>query len=393
MKKIVFLLGIIIVYSFANAQSYETINSQKLGTKREIIVTLPPYYTQDPDKKYPVLIVLDGEYLAAPFTGILEYSNYWEDLPEMIVVAVNQNGNQRFLDSKFDKETGIPIETGANFFEFLGMELIPYIEKKYRTQPFRIVAGHDTTAGFLNFYLYKDNPVFNAYISLAPEMAPEMENRIAERLAIITKPIIYYQASGEGDLKELRKKMTLLDQNIQAIANKNFRYQFDDFKEASHYSLVPQAIPQALYFIFEGYQPISMFEYQNKIVTLNKDYTQYLIDRYGNLEKGLGLKVKPRLTDFKAIEAAILKNKKYDELLELAEYAEKHFPKTTLSVYHKGLYYEKTGDFKKARKEYNRAFTREEIGELTKFYVLSRADNLLNKTEEPEEEQNLEIEE
>jgi predicted alpha/beta superfamily hydrolase len=82
--------------------------------------------------------------------------------------------------------------------------LLPYVEKKYRTLPFRMITGHDTTAGFLNFYLYKDNPIFNAYISLAPEMAPEMEKRLAERLAKITKPIFYYQATGEGDLKAIK---------------------------------------------------------------------------------------------------------------------------------------------------------------------------------------------
>ena len=41
-----------------------------------------------------------------------------------------------------------------------------------------MIAGHDTTAGFLNFYLYKDTQFFNAYISLAPRNgSSEMEKR------------------------------------------------------------------------------------------------------------------------------------------------------------------------------------------------------------------------
>ena len=52
----------------------------------------------------------------------------------------------------------------------------------------------------------------------------------------------------------------------------------------------------------------------------------------------------------KAIEAAILKNKAYPELQELSKYADKHYPKTTLGVYHQALYYEKMGEFKKALK-------------------------------------------
>ena len=68
-----------------------------------------------------------------------------------------------------------------------------------RILPFRMIAGHDTTAGFLNFYLYKDDPIFNAFISLAPEMAPAMEDRIADRLAKTQKPIFNYTAPSNGN--------------------------------------------------------------------------------------------------------------------------------------------------------------------------------------------------
>lgn len=383
-----FLLIISLLHFIGFSQTFEeTIDSKKLGETRAFSVTLPAYYEQNVDKKYPVLVILDGEYLSAPFNGTLKYGNYWDDLPEMIVISIYQNfREQRFLDSEFD-ETGLPSGTGANFFEFIGVELLPYVEGKYRTQPFRVIAGHDTTAGFLNFYLYKDNPVFNGYISLAPEMAPGMESRIAERLALIEKPIMYYQASGQGDLPELREKTEALDKNIQAIPNKKFRYQYDDFVGASHYSLVALAIPQALYFIFDGYQPISMVEFQEKIVKLESGYTQYLIDKYTNLEEKMGLKVTPRLTDFKAIEAAILKNKAYPELQDLSKYAEKHYPKTTLSVYHQALYFEKMGEYKRAIKTYNSAFTKEAIRELSKDFMLSRAERLKNKEDESKTEE------
>ncbi|AWM13742.1 histidine kinase [Flavobacterium sediminis] len=381
------LLLLFSITSIGFSQTFrETIESKKLGEAREFNVVLPPGYEQNIDKKYPVLVILDGEYLASPFTGILKYGAYWDDLPEMIVVSVFQNGDKRFQDSEFD-EAGLPSGTGANFFEFIGFELLPYVEGKYRTQPFRIIAGHDTTAGFLNFYLYKDNPIFNGYISLAPEFAPDMEKRVADRLAVITKPIFYYQASGEGDLKELQERAAILDQNINAIPDKSFKYRSDIIKGASHYSLVAQAIPQALYFIFDGYQPISMVEFQEKILKLDSGYAQYLIDKYKNLEEKLGLKIQPRLTDFKAIEAAIIKNKAYPELQELSKYAEKQYPKTTLSIYHQALYYEKMGEYKKAVKEYKRAFSREPIRELTKDFMLSRAESLKDKEDDSKVEE------
>ena len=363
----------------------ESIETKKIGTRTFTVVT-PPSYESSPEKKYPTLVLLDGEYLLDPFEGILKYGSYWDDLPEMIIIAINQNnGETRFKDSEFD-EAGFPSGPGANFFEFVGQELYPYVEAKYRTLPFRIVAGHDTTAGFLNFYLYKDNPVFNAYISLAPEMAPAMESRVAERLAKITKPVFYYQATGESDLPEINEKAAELDANIKAIPNANFKYLNDSFKGASHYSLVAKAIPNALYFIFDGYQPISMVEFKDKILKLEAGYADYLIKKYDELNSKLGLQIKPRLSDFKAIEAAIMKNKAYEDFQILSKYAEKHYPKTILGTYHQAMYYEKTGNFKKALKEYQRAYTQEEIRELTKDYMLNKAEALKGKEDKPIED-------
>lgn len=384
MKKF-FLLILLATTSLFAQRIPESIETKKIGTRTFTVVT-PPSYESSPEKKYPTLVLLDGEYLLDPFEGILKYGSYWDDLPEMIIIAINQNnGETRFKDSEFD-EAGFPSGPGANFFEFIGQELYPYVEAKYRTLPFRIVAGHDTTAGFLNFYLYKDNPIFNAYISLAPEMAPAMESRVAERLGKITKPVFYYQATGESDLPEINEKAAELDANIKAIPNANFKYLNDSFKGASHYSLVAKAIPNALYFIFDGYQPISMVEFKDKILKLESGYADYLIKKYDELNSKLGLQIKPRLSDFKAIEAAIMKNKAYEDFQILSKYAEKHYPKTILGTYHQAMYYEKTGNFKKALKEYQRAYTQEEIRELTKDYMLNKAEALKGKEDKPIED-------
>ncbi len=385
MKNKILIFALLLSNFLFSQKIKETIETKKLGTRTFTVVT-PPSYEESPEKKYPILLVLDGENLLFPFEGVLNYGNYWEDLPEMIIVAVDQNyGETRFDDSLFDLK-GLPFEKGASFFEFVGIELLPMVEQKYRTLPFRIIAGHDTTAGFLNFYLYKDTPIFNAYISLAPEMAPEMEHRVAERLAKVSKTTFYYQATADGDLKEINEKAAVLDNNIKALKNTNLKYLNDTFVNSTHYSLVTKAIPNALYFIFQGYQPISMIEFQNKILKLDSGYTNYLIEKYNYLEKDLGLDIKPRLSDFKAIEAAILKNKAYEELQPLADYANKKYPKAILGTYHQALYFEKTGNFKKAVKAYQKSFTLEEVRELTKDYMMSRADALKGKDDKPTEE-------
>lgn len=375
--KNIFTLLLVFTASILLAQTTtEEINSIKLSSKREIRIKLPASYDKNKDKKYPLVLVLDNEYLFEPIEGNIAYGNYWDDMPEVILIGINQNKKDEHLDdSEFD-DAGLPTKQGAAFFEFIGSELLPYLEKKYRIAPFKIIAGLDSTAGFLNAFLYKDFSQFNGYISLSPDLAPEMETRIAERLAVIKQPIFYYQATSDGDLKKFQKKIKILDQNIKEIKNPLVNYKFDDFTNASHYSLVLHAIPNALYQIFSVYQPISTVEFQEKIVTLKSDYAKYLTDKYDIIEKSLGIKMNVRLNDFKAIEAAILKNGAYEEFEKLAQISGQQYPKSMLSDYQMGMYYEKKGDLKRAMKVYQNAYTKEEIGDLTKDMMLNKAEDL-----------------
>lgn len=374
---------LLLLFSVAvfSQKTTETFVSTKLGESREITIGLPPSYEQNSTKKYPILILLDGDYLFDPFFGALNYGAYWQDLPETIIIGISQNINEeRIDDSNYDDFNGVPAEKGARFFEFIGGELLPFIEKKYRVAPFRIIAGHDTTAGYLNFFLYKENPIFNAYISLSPELAPEMETRIPENLAKLKQPIFYYQSSGDGDLKDVKETIKTLDVNIKTVVNPLLNYKYDHFKGASHYSTVLYSVPNALYQFFDCYKPISMAEYQEKIAVLQNGYVKYLTDKYDGIEKTLGFKVPIRTTDFKAIEAAILKNKAYPELENLSDIAKKAYPKTMLADYELGLMFEKIGDSKKAAKAYQKAAQLDEIGDLTKDMMFEKFDEMQSLT-------------
>lgn len=360
----------------ANAQEIvENFHSQKLGADRELTIIVPPSYEKEKDKKYPLVLVLDGDYLTDPVSGIFSYTSYWDDLPEAIIVGISQ-GDTREDDTAFDKDSGFPVETGAQFFDFIGTELMPHLEKKYRLAPFKMIAGHDMTAGFLNAFMFKDKPLFNAYAALSPELGADMEIKIAERLGAVTKPVFYYLATSDGDAAKFRKKIKTLDEGVRAKNNTLVKYRFDEFKGASHYALAAMAIPQAIYHIFADFQPISNTEYQTKIVNLPSGYVKYLEDKYKNMEAEMGTKVKVRLNDIQAIEAAIIKNGIFDELKDLADLADKNYPKTILPEYYNALYYEKTGDTKRARKAYMNSLDLKEIGEYTREMMVQKSESL-----------------
>jgi uncharacterized protein len=380
MKKLILLLAFVCSAGMQAQKIVTQVSSPRLKENREITIGLPASYDKNPDKKYPLLVLLDGDYLFDPFQGALNYGNYWEDLPEVIIVGISQNkNNEREIDCAIDEATGLPAESGEKFFEFISLGVIPYMQQKYRISPFKMIAGHDTTAGFMNFYLYKEDPLFNGYISLSPELAQDMETHIPERLAAITKPIFYYQSTADGDVRKMQQRIRDLDKGIKGAKKESLNYGFDDFKGATHYSLVLHSIPNALYQFFAAYQPISMNEFNEKIAILPSGYADYLANKYDVMEKALSMKIPIRINDFKAIEAAILKNKAYQEFDKLSDMARKSYPKSMLADYQLGMMYEKMGENKKALKAYQVAYQKEEIGDLTKDLMLDKVDQLKNQ--------------
>ncbi|PKA82728.1 hypothetical protein ATE92_0865 [Ulvibacter sp. MAR_2010_11] len=378
MKKLL-LIGFCIFSSFSIlAQSkiiYHEFDSVKLGELRKLKIQLPRDYDANLDKIYPIVVVLDANYLFEPVAGNVDYFSYWEDMPESIVVGIMQ-GDGRYEDCDYDDTNFVPTEKGAKFFEFIGMELIPYIDTTYRTAKFIIAVGHDFTANFINYYLFKDPPLFNGYISLSPDPAPMMEERLFDRIPDIKSKLFYYLATGTDDIKDLMENAERLNTLLKPIDSKNFSYFYDNFEGATHYSLVARAIPSAMEKIFSVYRPISKQEYTDVLLKMETPIHQYLVDKYKTIEDLFGITNTIRVNDFIAVCKASEKQKQWESLREIATMAIKQYPNTVLGDYYLGRYYEETGDPKKAMRTFQGAYDKEEVDFITVDLMLDKAEKI-----------------
>jgi len=364
----------ILCFSVLSSQTiYEEFQSAKLGSSRELKIQLPRNYEENTEKLYPIFIVFDGDYLFEPVAGNVDYYSYWEDMPEAIVVGINQV-NSRDEDIHYSDQTYFPVESGAKFFEFIGMELIPYIEDKYRTANFRVAVGHGETANFINYFLFKKEPLFNAYMALSPDLAMSMIDNLPTRLSELERKIFYYLATATNDIKPLREDANVLNTRLSALENKSVFFGFNEFDGPTHYSVPVHAIPNALESIFFVFQPISKKEYTERILTLETSSVEYLNEKYEMINELFNLKKQVLINDFKAIAAAIEKNKAFEEYEALGKLARKEYPDTLLGNYYLGRFYEETGEPKKAMRTYKSAYILEEIGGYTKDEMLERAD-------------------
>ncbi len=378
MKKIVFfaLHLFFCVSTFSQSKIiYEEIQSVKLDEYRKLKIQLPRDYDENTEKVYPIIIVLDANYLFEPVAGNVDYFSYWEDMPESLVIGIMQ-GDSRYDDCYYDDKTFMPADSGADFFEFIGLELIPYIDKNFRTAKFAIAIGHDYTANFINYYLFKDPPLFNGYISLSPDLAPLLDERIPDRIPQIQTKTFYYLATGSDDIKDLKEISEMLDSSLKGLKSDNFDYSFDNFDGATHYSLVARAIPSALEKMFSVYRPISKEEYTDVLLKLETPISQYLIDKYKTIEDLFGLTNPIRENDFIATCKASEKRKQWESLRDIATMAKKQYPDTVLGDYYLARYYEETGDPKKAMRIFQGAYDKEEVEFITIDLMLDKADKI-----------------
>ncbi|WP_040559576.1 alpha/beta hydrolase-fold protein [Kordia algicida OT-1] len=376
MKKCLMLLVAFVCFSFVNAQTkIEKLTSKKLNETRDIQLYIPEGYSED--RVYPIIVVLDAHYLFESVVANTRYYSYWDEMPECIVVGVNQYEKEdREKDVAFADASGLPEEKGAKFFEFIGMELIPFVEKNYNTANFKMIIGHDLTANFANYYLFKEVPLFDAYINLSPYFAPKMEERIVKRLEEFETKKFYYLATAEEDTKKAAKRIRSLNEQLSALKNENIFYYYDDFTEANHNSLAVQAIPRAMSQIFSMYRPISVKEYKEKIVTLKTSPYLYLTDKYQTIKDLFGFEKRVSVNDFMAIYSAVRKTDNIEDLKLLAKLGKKEYPDTALFHFFMGEYHEKEGKPKKALRMYQNGFSMNSIDFITKDLMLDKADKL-----------------
>lgn len=351
MQRITFLLLFLINASLGAQVIFQPFDSEKLGERRELKIQLPRNYDADTKAQYPLIIVLDGDYLFEPFAGNADYQAYWGEMPKAIVVGVNQR-TSREKDLFYDKEIYFPAHEGASFFEFIGMELIPYIESKYNVSDFRIVAGHDLSANFINYYLFKDYPIFRAFILLSPDLAPEMTMRVQERLSTINTDTFYYVATAENDIGALKERIVQHNGQMASLNNPKVHYRYDDFEDADHYSLVGLGIPKALNEIFSLYKPINKQEYTDLMLTYPDGPLKYLEKKYADIKFFYGFEKKVVENDIRAVASAAMKNDDRNALRDLSRLARREFPDSMISAYYTGMYYENENNLKKALHNY-----------------------------------------
>ena len=149
------------------------LDSRLLGEPRVIDVALPAGYARNTERRYPVIVVLDGESEHEMAAATARFYATMAQLPQTIVVGIRNTDRGRDMTPAPVAGFRVPpeIETsgGADrFLSFIADELLPHLDRTYRTAPMRVLIGHSLGGLFALHALAQRPTLFTGYIVMEP---------------------------------------------------------------------------------------------------------------------------------------------------------------------------------------------------------------------------------
>jgi len=361
----------------------DSVSSKVLNEERKIWIHLPRSVQNKgfSQQKYPVVYLLDGDAHFSSVVGMIEELSEINGntvCPEMIVVGIPNTNRTRdltpthsdidlpFVNKGLSEQSG----GGEKFVEFLEKELIPYIDSKYPTAPYKTLIGHSFGGLTVMNILTNHTSLFNAYVSIDPSMWWDHQKFLKQATqTLATKNLqnvslflgVANTMEDNMDLVKVRKDTSVITKHIRSALDlndflsqnkkSNLQYQYKYYKDDNHGSVPLIATYDALRFLFAFNQlKLSIGEQMN----FNKAVFTKIEKHYENLSKHFGYKVN--------VPEQVINNYGYQSLAkkenDLAGYLFKlnvaNYPQSPNVFDSLGDFYETTGDKKNAIANYQK---------------------------------------
>jgi len=330
-----------------------SLHSKVLNEDRTIMVGLPQGYDGGADT-FPVLYLTDARAQFQHTVATIGFLARNNRMPATIVVAVVNTDRTRDLTPPTTTPNPQMATAGGadNFLDFFESELIPYVEKNYRTQPFRIFAGHSFGGLFSVHAFLSKNDLFNAYIAVSPSLWWDNEANVGkmERFLVDKAQLnktLFLSLGSEGD--QMEKPFAAMKSVLAAHNIDGFSWDTLSLPDEDHGSVVLRSHYFGLKKIFDGWQ-IPQEVANGGLTGLESHYQQ--------LSKRMGYTIAPPETTINNMGYGALFRGDFTQALAIFEHNVKTYPNSAnvYDSYAEAL--EKSGKLEPAQKNYASAYER-----------------------------------
>lgn len=229
------------------------IYSRVLNEERTISISLPEDY-ESSQNNYSVLYILDaeGDRTYSQSVSTVDSLQKKGTTPQMIVVGIwNTNRNRDMIPAAVSHRPG---SGGSDkFLTFIREELVPSINRTYRTDDFSILYGMSNSALFSVYALLEAPETFNSYIASSPMIGHCPEFMKSQTEAFVKKDAasnrILFMIYGSKDGPRVTDYAPDLHDYLKSNTSEEFISELVILEGEGH---VPQSsLARGLQFIFE----------------------------------------------------------------------------------------------------------------------------------------------
>lgn len=242
-----------------------TLVSEINGVGYKLYIALPHGYEAGSDR-YPVVYLLDADYSFLIARNIADHLAERQHLRELILVGIAYDGPPQYRLNRTRDYTPTFVPSGGygpeyqkvsgggpKFRAFLEKELIPFIDRNYRTiRDDRCLVGHSYGGLFASWNLLASPQLFRRSIIVSPSLWYDgrMLFRLQRESAIVAR---VYLAVGASERNAEHDMVVDLQQFTRKLRNyKGLALESDVLGDETHNSVFPRALSNGLRFVFEG---------------------------------------------------------------------------------------------------------------------------------------------
>jgi predicted alpha/beta superfamily hydrolase len=229
-----------------------SIDSRSLRETRVVNVVLPAGYAKQPDRRYPVLYLIDGgvEQDLLHVAGAAHLGGLWGRSADAIVVGVETKDRRKELVGPTrDPELLKRYPTAgasADFRAFIRSEVKPLVERSYRTNGEDAVLGESLAALFIVETFLAEPQLFDTYAAIDPSLWWDKEalSLTAARLNEGKRLPLYLAMA-----KEQAEAPAAMNRLVSTLRQGVGEWCLASRPDLTHATIYQQLTPQALQFL------------------------------------------------------------------------------------------------------------------------------------------------
>ncbi|MEM6380599.1 MAG: alpha/beta hydrolase-fold protein, partial [Bacteroidota bacterium] len=306
-----------------------SIESKVLSESRPILIRLPIDY-EESEQSYPVIYVMDGYGHFHHTTGTVNFLSRNNLMPKSIVVAIpNTTDRTRDLTPpEVSDEPQFSTAGGAdNTLKFIETELMPYINKTYRTTDYKVLIGHSFGGLFAIHAMLHHEGLFNAHLAISPSLWWNDQDKVSELEDFLAaepkqRAKLYMTLGNEGGAMKggVWKFAAVLGENNPSMID----WEFVPMEKETHGTVPHRSTYKGLEAIFADWRIEDAYELYKEggLAAIEKHY-EYVREVYGSEE----MQAPKSLLNVLGLQ--LLGRGQPKEAVTVFEYMTKRFPKAS----------------------------------------------------------------